>query len=212
MKTRFVVGCAAAAVTAAFAIGFGTAPVSRAAASHPAASAPSHFLSPVAATAPRRIGRPPLPTTRRFAPPPVPAEDPGIGEIVNAPDEPPAAAIASRWQDVDRRLDELFGAQFPEGKRTALRAALTGWIRDHARGIRAYYRGNIDQAELTDYIHANLLAYAQSVESTLSRDEYRAFMDLEPGADPYITLVPPGTRVGGPVNGSEAAAANEGDE
>lgn len=208
MRGRSVVGGAAVVVGAAFAIGFGTAPISRAASIRPAAAmvAPMSSLmaAPAAAAAPHSVARPVLPTAQRFEPPPMPEDDPGIAEIVKAPDEPPKEAIASRWANVDRRLDELFGAKFPVEKRAALRTALAEWIRDHARGIRAYYRGNIDQGELTDYIHGNLLAYARSVENVLTRDEYRAFMDLEPGADPYIVLVPPGTTVGGPVNGEEA--------
>jgi len=114
--------------------------------------------------------------------------------------------VAARWEDVNRRLDELFGVDFPAEKRNALRAALTSWIRDHGRAVRAYYRGNIDQAELTDHVHVNMLGYARAIEATLGRDQYRSFMDLEPGEDPFIVLVPPGARVGGPMDQTKGKA------
>jgi hypothetical protein len=199
MKARYVMGMALAATGIAFTLGFATTQVGHA--TPGPAGAAIVMPKPVAAgdqpPAPK-AGRRPLPTVRRFDPPPIPAEDPGIGEIVNGPDEPAADVIAARWGDIDRRLEELFG-KLPAEKLTAMKAATTSWIRDHGRVVRAYYRGNIDQAELTDNIHANLLSYARAVEATLTRDQYRTFMELEPGEDPYIVLVPPGVTVGQPM-------------
>jgi hypothetical protein len=209
VKARYVMGVALAATGIAFALGFATTPVGHATPG-PAVAAIVLPKPPAAAdpSPPPKAGRRPLSTVRRFDPPPIPAEDPGIAEIVNGPDEPAADVIAARWDDIDRRLEELFG-KLPADKLTAMKAATTSWIRDHGRVVRAYYRGNIDQAELTENVHANLLSYARSVEATLTRDQYRTFMDLEPGDDPYIVLVPPGVTVGQPL--SETTNPNNSD-
>jgi hypothetical protein len=200
MKARYVIGTALAATGLAFVLGFATTSRGDATAATPVVAATVTSTPPAAADRPPSpmAGRRPLPTLRRFDPPPLPAEDPGIADIVNGPDEPAADLVAARWQDIDRRLEELFG-KLPADKRGAIKTAMTSWIRDHARVVRAYYRGYIDQAELTDNIHANLLSYARAVEATLTRDQYRTFMDLEPGEDPFIVLVPPGVTVGQPL-------------
>lgn len=201
MKARYVIGTALAATGIAFVFGFATAsvgdaaPGSRAAAAPPILSTPAPVTGRPPATA---AGRQPLPTTRRFDPPPLPADDPGVAEIVNAPDEPSTEEIEARWQDVERRLEELFG-QLSREKLEAIKTALTNWLRDHGRVVRAYYRGYIDQAELTDNIHANLLGFARALEATMTRDQYRTFTDLEPGEDPFLALVPPGVTVGQPI-------------
>jgi len=206
MKTIGSAVAGIGAVLVAFLVGLGTAPSRR------PAAVPAPTAAGVAASRSRSVpvSSPSLdhraiPTVQRFSPPPIPTDDPGIAELVNAPDEPPPAVLAQRWDAVDRRLDELFGEAFPAARRAPIRGALTSWIRDHSRAVRAYYGGYLDQAELADHIHANMLAYARSVEATLSRDEYRKFMDLEPGEDPYLTLVPPGKSVGDAVGGDEHA-------
>jgi hypothetical protein len=209
MRARSFIGVTLAVVGGAFAIGFATV----APAHGPSLSTPHALAAPRAIVSARPPARPAdrhaLPTVRRFEPPPLPADDPGVAEIVNGPDEPPAAVVAARWDDTDRHLDELFGTGFPAEKRSAIRTALTSWMREHGRVIRAYYRGHIDQAELTDHIHVNMLDYARSIESSLSRTEYRAFMDLEPGEDPFIVLVPPGTNVGDSLDRDKADGVAE---
>jgi hypothetical protein len=208
MKARYAIAIALAATGVAFLVGAATTPVGDAL---PAAVATVAPTAPAVAgrTSTRAAGRRPLSTVRRFTPPPMPADDPGVAEIVNGPDEPAADVIAARWQDIDRRLEELFGV-LPAEKLGAIRTAMTSWIRDHGRVVRAYYRGNIDQAELTDNIHANLLGYARSIEAAMTRDEYRTFMNLEPGDDPFIVLVPPGVTVGQSMNPPADPSSNLG--
>ncbi|MBK9035413.1 MAG: hypothetical protein IPL61_29850 [Myxococcales bacterium] len=190
----------AVVIAAAFAVGYATAPA-------PAANRTVNDRAAITtaarpATRPTPSGRRPIPTVRRFEPVPLPDEDPGVAEIVNGPDEPPAATIAARFDDIDRRLDELFGPEFPAAKRDAIRTALTSWIRDHGRAVRGYYGGFLSQEELSEQVHWNMLGYARSIEASLTRDEYRTFMDLQPGEDPFVVLVPPGTQVGAPLEGT----------
>lgn len=52
-----------------------------------------------------------------------------------------------------------------------------------------------------------MLDYARAIESIVTRDQYRKLMDLEPGEDPFVTLVPPGKSVGDPVDAAEHAEA-----
>ena len=204
MRTRYAVALCSAVVCGAFALGTVPAPAqSTTRAAAPVAAAPPPAASTSARSRVPAATRSPIPSRPRFAPPPIPTEDPGIAEIVNGPDEPAADVIAARWDDVDRRLDELFGADLPADKRTGIRLALTAWIREHGRAVRGYYQGAFDQTELTERIHGNMLEYARAVESTLTREQYRTFMDLEPGEDPYIALVPPGKTVGGPLSDGE---------
>ncbi len=211
MKTRYVIGAALAAAGVTFLLGFATTPSHPAAASAEAASSSSAV--PASAIAPQRSARPAgrqaLPTVRRFDPPPIPSDDPGVAALVNAPDEPPADVVAARWEAVDRRLDALFGDELPGANRAVIKTALVAWIRDHGRVVRAYYQGNIDQAELTEHIHQNLLAYARTVEPSLTRDQYRTFMDLEPGEDPFLVLGLPGTVAGAPMPPSSGAGTNQ---
>jgi len=202
VKARHGLGLGAIVVCGAFALGAITAPAPATTAA--VAATPAIPATPLGSTASARsasaiAGRRAIPSVRRFTPPPIPAEDPGIADIVNGPDEPAADVVAARWDDVDRRLDELFGADLPADKRAGIRVALTTWIRDHGRAVRGYYRGSIDQTELTERVHGNMLGYAHAVEATLTREQYRTFMDLEPGEDPYLSLVPPGKTVGGPM-------------
>lgn len=139
------------------------------------------------------------PSSPRYPLPPIPENDPGIRQFIDGPNEVPAAALESRWEPIDRRLDELFGESFPMEKRNAIRRAQEGWIKAHYHAVRAYYRGDISQEDLTTGIHKNMLAFAHSVEAALTASEYKRFMDLEPGVNPFIVLVPPGTMVGDTV-------------
>jgi hypothetical protein len=162
-------------------------------------------VAPVTASLP--APRPPsmmpaLPTpapgkhTPRFTPPPLPTEDPGVAALVNAPREPSAAAVREAYEREDRRLEELFGAQFPVAKRDAVRAAQVTWMREHQHAVQDYYTGEINQAELELKVHQNMLLWSSQMQAALSSDEFRRFTDLEPGADPYVQLVPPGVHVG----------------
>lgn len=135
----------------------------------------------------------------RFTPPPLPADDPGVADLVNAPREPTPEMVTARNDETDRRLLELFGSRFPDGKRNAVRAAQVAWMREHQHAVQDYYRGDIDRAQLALRIHQNMLTWASSIEAALSADEFRRYTDLEPGADPYVQLVPPGAEVGAPA-------------
>lgn len=161
--------------------------------------------TPVVASQPKPamatpIEAPPVKHVPRFTPPPLPDNDPGVAELVNAPREPSPAALADAYDREDRRLEELFGPDFPVAKRTAVHAAQLTWMREHQHAVQDYYKGEVNQPELALKVHQNMLTWAWQIQAALSPDEFRRFTDLEPGSDPYVLLVPPGAQVGGKDN------------
>ncbi len=163
----------------------------------PAAPAAAPVLAPQ--PLPAMATRPNAPAqkhVRRFTPPPLPDYDPGVAELVHAPKEPAPAEVAEAYDREDRRLEELFGPDFPVAKRNAVHAAQLTWMREHRRAVQDYYNGEINQAEMGLEVHQNMLVWASQIQAALSPDEFRRFTDLEPGSDPYVLLVPPGVHVG----------------
>ena len=132
----------------------------------------------------------------RFTPPPLPTEVQASRSWSTGRASLPRQRCRSAHERDDRRLEELFGTDFPVAKRDAVRAAQLTWMREHQHAVQDYYTGEIDQAELALKVHQNMLVWAAQLGTALSPDEFRKFTDLQPGADPYVQLVPPGVRVG----------------
>jgi hypothetical protein len=158
---------------------------------------------PAPASLPQWAPAPSVKHVRRFTPPPIPENDPGVAELVNAPSEPTPEMIKQRHEETDRRLEELFGTSLPVAKRDAVRAAQVTWMREHQHAVQEYYHGEINQPEFALRIHQNMLIWASQIQAALSPDEFRRYTDLEPGADPYVQLVPPSVQVGDHGPGSQ---------
>lgn len=197
-----------AVVGACFAAGALTA--RRPAAAPP--SSPTSASPPVAGAPAAAAPAMSLPKQQRFRRPPLPADDPGFANwIENGPAEPPPHAFDNRLKDIDRRLDELFGADFPVAKRKQVLAAQESWMRRHSEAVWDYYHGYISQAEMTNLVHRNMILLGHETEAALSADEYRRFFQLEPGADPFAAVADPTLQAGDPVpiaNPSQPAATH----
>jgi hypothetical protein len=162
-------------------------------------AAPPLAQPPIAARPPQPANPQPPPFAHRprFAPPPIPEGDSGLaGWLKSGSREPTNEMLHGRDQDIGASLDELFGSQFPVEKREKVLAAQRTAMTASAHDTWDYFHGEISQDEFSTRLHQTMLGYAHQLESTLSADEYRRFMRLEPGADPMSALSTPGLRPG----------------
>jgi hypothetical protein len=138
-------------------------------------------------------------TEARYPLPPVP-NDPGLkGWLASGSPDPTPDMLAGKDKDISARLDQLFGADFPAEKRAKVLAAQDAAMRRSAQFSWDYYHGNISPDEYASQLHQAVLTYAHDIEGALDRDEYREFMGVEVGEDPYTAITTPGLKPGDPV-------------
>ena len=198
-RSKTIAGIGSAlAIAACFALGVATRGAD--VAPQKAASAPASgpAITPGAPAAIPASGAQPAPVAaRRYDPPPVPDE---MRELVGGAD-PPESEIQAHLKEIDDRFDERLGPDFPVEKRERIKSIVRerGW--EKVLAIRALYHGEISQEDLNTRIHRSMLEMARQELAVLTADEYRRFNDLEPGADPYLSLVG-GGKPGEPGNGN----------